>query len=160
MQRKHILGIDPGLSGAMTVLCPRTDSIILVCDMPTELSGVGNRRQINVAALALKMDSFIDEVAFCVFEEVHSISGDGPVGAFAFGKSAGILIGMLGAHTIPIFFTPPQIWKPIFGLSKNKNESRALAIKKFPISSDLFARTKDDGRAESALLAYFGKRFL
>ena len=37
-----------------------------------------------------------------------------------------------------------------------KDQSRALASNLFPQSAYLFKRVKDDGRAEAALIAYYG----
>jgi crossover junction endodeoxyribonuclease RuvC len=61
-------------------------------------------------------------------------------------------------HTV----TPAQ-WK--FGVGLNavsgqdqkarKNASREKAIELFPQYADLFARVKDDGRAEAALMAWW-----
>jgi crossover junction endodeoxyribonuclease RuvC len=159
MGKNFILGVDPGLSGALALLNPRTNELKCVWDVPTILSGVGNRRQVDVSSLALKLGSYSEEIAFCVMEDVHSTPNDGPVGAFAFGKSTGILIGVVGSMLIPIYFSPPSVWKNCFGLSSDKNKSRELAIKKYPTQAEMFKRKKDDGRAEAALLAEFGKRF-
>lgn len=151
--------MDPGLSGALAVYCPGDNKIVEIFDVPVVPSGVKNRNTVNVSSLALSLGSVADEIAFVVFEDVHSTPNDGPVGAFAFGKSTGIVIGMIGAFMIPVFFTPPSVWKNVMGLSRNKDESRALATKKFPLSSHLWQKKEHDGRAEAALLAYFGKRF-
>jgi crossover junction endodeoxyribonuclease RuvC len=40
----------------------------------------------------------------------------------------------------------------------DKTASRRLACQKWPAFSHLWARVKDDGRAEAALLAYFGSK--
>lgn len=105
------------------------------------------------------LDSWASEIELAVIEDVHSSPRDGHVGAFSFGKTTGILIGTLATLLIPTFFTPPQVWKNCFGLSKNKDDSFRLATKKFPDSSHLWTRKKDDGRAEAVLLADFGRRF-
>ncbi len=43
-------------------------------------------------------------------------------------------------------------------LSADKDASRAMACRLFPRHSALFARKKDDGRSEAALLAMYGAR--
>ncbi len=85
--------------------------------------------------------------------------GQGVVSMFSFGVSKGIIIGMLGLGLVPVFLTPPGVWKNCYGLSKDKNKSRELAATKYPLHKKLFERKRDDGRAESALLADFGRRF-
>jgi hypothetical protein len=41
------------------------------------------------------------------------------------------------------------------GLHSDKGESRALAMRLWPDHGDRFARVKDDGRAEAALIAWW-----
>ena len=160
MGKKYILGVDPGLSGALAIIDPLANSIIDVTDTPVVPSGIGNRKMINVQELTFHLDRFSNDILFSVIEEVHSTPNDGPVGAFSFGKSFGIVIGIVGAFRIPIFFTPPSVWKNCMGLSTNKGDSRKLAGDKYPKSRFLFERKKDDGRAESVLIADFGRRFI
>jgi hypothetical protein len=38
----------------------------------------------------------------------------------------------------------------------SKNASRAMAIQRFPDSAEQFARVKDDGRSDGALIALAG----
>jgi crossover junction endodeoxyribonuclease RuvC len=66
----------------------------------------------------------------------------------------------LAAHQVPVQYVTPAKWKKYFGLSKNKGSSRGLAIQRFPQVSDKFSRVKDDGRAEAALIALYGKENL
>jgi crossover junction endodeoxyribonuclease RuvC len=50
----------------------------------------------------------------------------------------------------------PAIWKKHFGLSTDKDASRALAGQTFPDQADLWKLKKQDGRAEAALIALYG----
>ncbi len=43
---------------------------------------------------------------------------------------------------------------------KTKEDSRALAIQLFPALAEELKRVKDEGRAESLLIAEYGRRFL
>jgi crossover junction endodeoxyribonuclease RuvC len=54
----------------------------------------------------------------------------------------------------------PQKWKKHFSLDKDKDKSRALANRRFPDNHQDFARKKDDGRAEAALIALYGAEVL
>jgi len=98
-------------------------------------------------------------VEIAIIEDVHAMPGQGVTSMFGFGVSKGLVIGMLHAFKCPVFTVPPAVWKGVYGLSSNKDASRALASKKFPNSSYLWTRKKDDGRAEALLLADFGRRF-
>jgi hypothetical protein len=58
---------------------------------------------------------------------------------------------------VPTFEVDPSAWKKTMRLSTDKNASRALASQYFPDCADQWARVKDDGRAEAALIALYGK---
>ena len=45
-----IVGIDPGVSGAISIL--REGKITMICDMPIMIDGTKSKRQINAAELA------------------------------------------------------------------------------------------------------------
>jgi hypothetical protein len=49
----------------------------------------------------------------------------------------------------------PAKWKKALGLSADKGASRRRAIELWPERAQWFARVKDDGRAEAALIAYW-----
>jgi len=57
------------------------------------------------------------------------------------------------------FLTPP-VWKRAVGIPPGKDgakdAARSEAIRRWPGQAALFARVKDDGRAESALIAVAG----
>jgi crossover junction endodeoxyribonuclease RuvC len=59
---------------------------------------------------------------------------------------------------VPTEYVSPQKWKRHFGLTSDKDESRRAASRLLPKSAHLWARVKDDGRAEAALLAIYGAR--
>ncbi len=90
-------------------------------------------------------------------EHVSARPGEGPAGAFAFGSSRGVIEGVLAACGVPARFVTPQSWKRVVGLTLRSNDaSRAEAIRRWPGHAALFARVKDDGRAEDALIAVAG----
>ncbi len=156
-KKPFILGVDPGLSGALAVLDVKNRSIVSVFDMP--IIQEKTKRTIDCGALGLKLSAFIDDISFAVVEDVHSMPGQGVVGVFSFGVSKGIILGMLGLSLIPVFLTPPAVWKNVMGLNRDKDWSRTLATKLFPLSEDHFKLKKDHDKAESCLLAEFGRRF-
>jgi crossover junction endodeoxyribonuclease RuvC len=153
-----ICGVDPGLSGAIAYI---GEHGVTVYDMPTRCVRVSGqeRRRIDMAQLATIFELHEGDVSLTVIEEVHSQPHDGHVGAFSFGKAAGCV--ELGAHFTGgrIELVAPSVWKTQLGLAgQDKNASRALAIKLFPSFAQLFARVKDDGRAEATLLAFYGSK--
>ena len=79
--------------------------------------------------------------------------------SFNFGMSYGIALGVVGALKIPVVHVSPGKWKKYFGLTADKEQSRKLAIDKWP-GCEHFRRKKDNGRAEALLLAEYWRREL
>ena len=75
---------------------------------------------------------------------------------FNFGKSYGTIIGIVTALEMPITYVTPQEWQKKVKMQGGKDGSRARASELLPAYSDLFARKKDDGRSDSALIAFYG----
>jgi crossover junction endodeoxyribonuclease RuvC len=105
-----ILGIDPGLSGALAFLNTMTGEIA-VEDMPT-VTVMRNRKEKRevsaqlVAAIVVKRHV---EAAF--LEKVNAMAGQGVSSVFSFGRSAGIIEGVLAAFDIPTTLVTPQAWQ-------------------------------------------------
>jgi crossover junction endodeoxyribonuclease RuvC len=82
---------------------------------------------------------------------------DGSIAAFAFGRARGVVEGVLAAAGIPATFITAPSWKRLVGIPPGKDgakdAARAEAIRRWPAHAALFARARDDGRAESALIA-------
>jgi crossover junction endodeoxyribonuclease RuvC len=154
-----IMGVDPGLSGAIAFYHIKEDRPFLVADMPLTIAP-DKKNEIDVEALADLLIEYAPRIKLAVVEDVHSMPGQGVVSMFRFGESKGIIIGLIAAHLIPIYKVKPAVWKSLTGLSRDKSASRALIVRMFPENRDDFRRVKDDGRAEALLLAVFGKRFL
>jgi hypothetical protein len=147
-----IMGIDPGISGAVAFYFPIAPSRIAVDDVPV----AGG--EINTAELARQIR--IHRPTMAVIERVSAMPGNGAVSMFNFGRSYGDVRGVIGALDIPLHFVTPQKWKKHFGLTSDKDQSRLRAIRMFPAVADQFKRKKDDGRAEAALIALYGAEVL
>jgi crossover junction endodeoxyribonuclease RuvC len=77
--------------------------------------------------------------------------------SFAFGRARGVIEGVLAACGLPCKFITPACWKRAVGLTlASKDAARSEAIRRWPGHAALFARVKDDGRAEAALIAIAG----
>jgi len=161
--RPLILGVDPGLNGALAWYNFETKSLVDVADMP--LSKVPHKKnpkqEVNDHALNFIVDLRARETAFAVVEEVGARPKDGRTSAFRFEESYRAVKTVLNLNEIPVYFVLPSVWKILMGLSSNKKESIDLAAAKFKGSREkYFSLKKHDGRAEAALLALFGERFL
>ncbi len=143
-----ILGIDPGAtSGALAFYFPAFSSQISAEDMPTA------DKCVDAVTLAYRIEQMRPDM--CVIESVSAMQGWGVSSTFKFGVSYGMIRGVVLAQKVPLHFVAPGRWKKHFGLSTDKDESRALALSLWP-SSPHFMRKKDHGRAEAALLARYG----
>lgn len=152
-----ILGIDIGASGALALLSD-TGELLDVADMPVLRDGPKSRPTVNGPLLAQIVQRWKPDRAFIEF--VGARPGEGPVGAFAFGRSRGCCDGVLAAFGIPAAYIAPAAWKRAIGIPPGKDgakdAARSEAIRRWPAKADLFARVKDDGRAEAALIAVAG----
>jgi crossover junction endodeoxyribonuclease RuvC len=149
-----IIGFDPGLDGAGAL---NADGVLSIIDMPTLRPG--KRRVVDEIELA-RLIGAMGPIDHAFVELVGIRPGEGAVGAFAFGLGYGVLRGILRAHFIPITFVTPTRWKRAVGIpaGAGKDASRAMAKEMFQHDAGLFARVKDDGRAEAALIALYGAR--
>ena len=153
-----ILGVDPGLSGALAVLGP--EGAVHVFDVPTTSRRVNNKdkRQIDPYQLASWLEIQRPLIRFAVIEQVGTMPGQGVTSAFGFGFTTGGIHGIIAACGIQIQTVPPQTWKRKFGLlGQNKDASRGEASRRFPHFAHLWPLKKHDGRAEAALLALYGQ---
>jgi hypothetical protein len=152
-----ILGIDPGLSGAIA-LYDEASGDLQVWDMPVFNVGKAPSKKfvIDESGLARLIDSIAAQVSECWLELVGSRPGEGHVGAFTFGKGYGMLRGVLAANFITIRDVTPAQWKAAMGVKGDKDVSRRAASNLFPRHADKWPLVKHDGRAEAALIAKFG----
>ncbi len=151
-----IIGIDPGVSGAICVL--KEGKILEVYEMPTMIDGKKNKRQVNGAEVT---NIFLKELnnkykAKVVVEHVTAMPGQGVTSMFNFGQSFGVLKGICAALKLPIYFVRPTKWKKHFNLIKtNKEASRTKVIEIFPYISSKISRKKDSNKADSILIAKY-----
>lgn len=154
----RILGCDPGFSGAIALL---DGDALTIHDMPTHrlLRGGRLKQEIDRAELARLIDAF-SPISHAIVEQVGFMTGQGGSSAFAFGKGVGVLLGILAADFVPTTEVSPQRWKKALQVPAAKDGARARASQLFPRHAGQWVRVKDDGRAESSLLALYGIRIL
>jgi crossover junction endodeoxyribonuclease RuvC len=147
---KCFAGFDPGKSGAFAFYFRAAPEMIAAEDFPL-VNG-----EIDSATLADRLRQMRPD--FAIIERVGAMPKQGVSSTFNFGKSYGVLLGVVAALQIPSALVTPGTWKKAFKLSADKEEARALALRQWPARAELFARKKDHGRAEAALLALWGAR--
>lgn len=151
-----VLGIDLGVNGAIAVL--DEGALIAVHDMPCLNDGPKGRRTVNAPLLAdIIAKSHCDHV---YVETVSVRPGEGPVGAFAFGRARGVVEGVCAGLVVRCEFISAPKWKRLVGIAPGKDgakdAARSKAVQRWPDKAEWFKRIKDDGRAEASLIAYAG----
>ena len=151
-----IIGIDPGLSGAIAIM--ENNKVIDLFDMPVMSEGKKNKRQLNSAQLAklLKDNISQNEEVSVVVEQVNAMPGQGVTSMFNFGQTFGAIKGICAALGLPIFFVRPSKWKKYFELiNSSKDSSRTKAIEMYPSLSDDLDKKKDVNKSDAILIASF-----
>ena len=151
-----IFGIDPGVSGAISVL--ENKKVIEVFDMPTMIDGKKNKRQVNGSHLTniIKEIILLNKETIAVVEHVNAMPGQGVTSMFNFGQSFGVIKGICAALSLPIYFVRPTKWKKHFNLIKtNKEASRTKVIEIYPEISGKLSRKKDSNKADAILIARY-----
>ena len=154
----YIIGIDPGISGAICFF--ENGNIIDVIDMPSMAEGKKNKKQVNSAQIHNEIRSRIKNVPkdniSVVIEQVSAMPGQGVTSMFNFGQSFGVLKGICASMQLSMYFVRPAKWKKYFNLIKTEKEaSRTKAIEIFPQISGKLSKKKDVNKADAILIASF-----
>ena len=151
-----VIGIDPGLSGAIAIL--EGKNIINLYDMPVMAEGKKNKRQLNSSQLVNILTDNIngDEEVIVVVEQVNAMPGQGVTSMFNFGQTFGAIKGVCAALKLPIFFVRPSKWKKHFELiNSSKDASRTKVIEMYPTLSSQLAKKRDVNKSDAVLIAKF-----
>ena len=151
-----ILGIDPGLSGAIAVM--EDNKVLNLFDIPVMSEGKKNKRQLNSALLVslLKENIVSHEEVAVVVEQVNAMPGQGVTSMFNFGQTFGAIKGVCAALDLPIFFVRPSKWKKHFELiNSSKDSSRTKAIEMYPKLSNQLTKKKDVNKSDAILIARY-----
>ena len=151
-----IIGIDPGVSGAICIL---TDGKITeIYEMPTMIDGKKNKKQVNGAEVTniINKELVNEKDINVVIEHVSAMPGQGVTSMFNFGQSFGVLKGICAALKLSVHFIRPVKWKKHFNLiNTEKDASRTKVIEVFPYISSKISKKKDANKADAILIARF-----
>jgi len=159
-----ILGVDPGVTGAMALL--QDGHILAVWDHSTWCNA---HKPYLALRDFLRSEVYVPNIV--VIEQQHARATrdahgrvvQGIASTWNYAQHYGIVLGCLSLFDVPIHEVDPGVWKGNMHLSggkKNKKESLEFARKLWPDRLSFFKRVQDHGRAEAALLAFYGLRFL
>ena len=144
-----IIGIDPGISGAICFF--ENGQVSEIVEMPVMADGKKNKRQVNGPQIYNEISKRISEIPkkdiIVVIEQVSAMPGQGVTSMFNFGQSFGVLKGICSAMQLSVQY---------FGLIKTeKDASRTKVIEIFPYISGQLYRKKDSNKADAVLIASF-----
>lgn len=142
-----VMGIDPGMTGALAVIAQ--GKLVAVEPMPTYDGRVDGQ----------EIDTMLGEYEpDCVYvENTQPMPKNGSIANYSLGLNTGIVIGAVTSNRFRLVRVRPVDWKRKMGLiGKDKNASRGLARELFPDFADRYRRVRDDGMAEACLIARYG----
>ena len=145
-----MIGIDPGVTGAIAIITGRMSTVI---DIPVEISGKGKvKKRVNACAMGDVLKLCHRETLY--LEKTSSMPGQGVASMYSMGDTYGSIRGVAAALGIEVVEVRPQDWKAYYGLKKDKNLALSLARIMFP-TAELHLQ-KHHNRAEALLIAAYG----
>lgn len=157
-RKSVILGIDPGKSGAWAAVSEYATA------HPFPLAG----KEVDFRGLTGLWNELFGGGydLFAVIEKPVAMPKMGKPSLLNYGRTCGILEGILIGLAIPFERVAPQTWKKVMlqGLNKKEKGSSIIAAQRlFPKVSLLRTgkcRKQDDNMAEALLIAEYGRRRL
>lgn len=161
-----IVGVDPGLHGAMAFYEPRT-GLLEITDMPTFNMTVGARTRERIDAVALLEYFELAKMQGATLVVIEQVGGRPKQGnMFPFGYSIGLLYMACIAARIPIEAVPSRTWKKLMRVPGKKDDEGNIisrADELFPDHRNLWRGPKGGpklDRAEAALIAKYAADFM
>lgn len=154
-----LLGIDPGLQGAVAALDP-TGAVMGTWPMPVAGGEVHAAGLADLLRSLRCLDAHQDIGRVCL-EKVSAMPKQGVASTFRFGCGWGMVRGVCAALAIPVTLVPPPLWKKrvLLGLPHDKAGAVQFCASRWP-SADLIlpgCRVPHDGIADALCLAEYGR---
>lgn len=159
-----IVGIDPGLTGAVAFISFDAPPLVLgVRDTPSFLLN-GKRREYDVPGLLRMFTSGIGvthRIDHVFVEKQGTRPEQGVASVFKIGLGMGLWEGILAAFGIPYTIVPPQVWQREMyqGAVNAEGKERSLLIASRLWPHIEIPKTRHD-RADALLIAEYGRRVL
>ena len=159
---RKILGIDPGLSGGLSIIDEQFNLIACI-PMPTIQVDSGKRR--------VDPRPVFDFVAqhrpqLVMIEQVGARPGQGVTSMFSFGDSFGVVRGVAECLCHEVRYSRPQEWRGFQGLSGLSKEQVAEVAFEVFRADQIYGKPRGgkravrDGISDSLMIAKYGVRFL
>lgn len=161
-----IIGIDPGIFGAIAVI--QNKEVLEIHDFPilttlkttkTKSGKQKKKNELDIEEFFIMYRNILKtwRPTLVVIEQVSARPGQGVSSMFSFGRTVGITEAIIrtvgGTH---VKYVQPQKWKKHHNLiKKGKDASVALCRLHYPEMTSTFMKSKD-GRADAVLIAEYG----
>lgn len=158
------IGIDPGVNGALAFYDGQSLHVI---DMPVfqVKRGKSLKREIDALSVLrwLRGCHNAERIELALIEQsMPAMRGAGrgvsAMSAHSTGINWGVAFGCLVSMGWPTESIPPATWKRAMACPADKDAARKRASQLLPQHAHLWARAKDDGRAEASLIALYAER--
>jgi crossover junction endodeoxyribonuclease RuvC len=148
-----ILGVDPGVRGGLAVVEVVGGLVARLVDaVDIPVVGVGAKERVDALAVRTWIAARSPEQA--AIERAQAMPKQGASSGFKYGRAVGTLEAVISCCQLPLTIIKPTAWKKLHALrGSDKEASRQRALQLFPDAHALFARKRDHGRAEAALIA-------
>ena len=140
--RQFFMGVDPGYSGAVAILCGEGKVVDIIRLDSTEH---------DVATAVAALSRYI---RMAYLEKVHAMPRQGVSSTFKFGTSYGFCRALLVCHAIPFVEVTPAKWQGDMGCRSkgDKNVTKAAAQRLFP------SQKVTHRNADALLIAEYGRQ--
>ena len=149
-----ILAIYPGAKGALAFFDIEA-GVLDVVDTPSVQVKRGQKLKLEISPQMTASVISARKPTMAVMEKTGAMPGQGVSSMYQFGRSCGMLEGILAALQIPVTYVSPATWQKDVNARGGKDGNRARAAELFPAYAAEFSRKKDDGRADAALMAFW-----
>jgi hypothetical protein len=155
----RVIGIDPGLSGALAVVSGKPGQFVVeaVHDLPTyseKTTSGKTKRYIDPVALS-GLIAAIGPVDRVTVERLTAPPGISGMAAYSLGATAATLATVLRLAGLSYRLTSPVVWKRALDVPADKEAARQFACRLFG-QDNHWPLKKSHNRAEAALLAAWG----
>lgn len=144
-------GIDPGFSGAIALYDP-VKNWLEISDCPV-VKVNGKSEMLMAGVVDILKSAHINAV---FIEKSQSMPKQGVSSTFSYGMGYGSYIGIIATLELPFTKVPPAVWKKALGVPSDKDAARARASELLPAHAHNWLKKGQHGRAEAALIAYYG----
>ena len=161
IQYRTIIGIDPGATGAIAVFWGA--QLTRVLDIAHLKETGKSKKRINISDLVASLRILVGnaghpDLVTVYMEQAHAMPGQGVSSMFAYGRTNGIIEGVLGGiGVVNVKKVVPAVWKRrlnLLGHNGNKMAGMEKARRLYP--SAPLELAKHHNRAEAILIGHYG----